>query len=289
MAINFTRLVFRKYPLASFHPKSPFMRPYLAIIVLVSSYSPIASHAGESAPRFSGNLGIGLASLQEYVGGGRARVDVASLIDVEMSTRLGTFALDQTGLSWSVVDTDAVRAGIFASYDPGRGTDSNNSSYRPGSSYLRGMGEIDATAEAGAFVGWTLGNVTTELSVRRALGGHDGTLAELSAGIPIYTGARLHLTIESSATWADTNYSRTYFGVTAEQAARSRFTAYQAGSGIQSAQLDLLASYSLTPRWSVLAMASYYSLIGDAADSPIVQKSRYPEFATFLVWNFGGR
>ena len=144
------------------------MRPSLSMMILIASASSIAIGAEERISGFSGSLGIGVASLHDYVGGGETRVQPALLGTLQQRTRFGTFALDTKGLSWTPLDTGTFRVGVLASYDAGR-TDEEpaNINYRPGSDYLRGMGDIDGAPVAGAFVGWTLGTVTADLSVRR--------------------------------------------------------------------------------------------------------------------------
>jgi MipA family protein len=266
------------------------MRPGLSMMILIASTSSIAAGAAERSSGFSGSLGVGVASMRDYLGGRETRVEPAPLVTLQMPTRFGAFALDGKGLSWTPLDTGAFRAGVLASYDAGRtDEDPANSTYRPGSDYLRGMGDIDGAPAAGGFVQWTVGTVTADLSMRRVLGsrGRNGALADLSASLLIYSTSKLQLVAKPGMTWADTRYTQTYFGVTREQAGSSRFPIYRAGAGIQSAQLDLIAIYALTAHWSVMTLASYHRLLGDAADSPIVQDRSSPQFAAFIVWTFG--
>lgn len=266
------------------------MRVSLAMIVLVAFTSRVSADTEETTSRFSGSVGIGIATLRDYEGGGKTRGLGAPLLNIKASTRFGAFALNQQGLSWTPIDTGILRTGLLATYDIGRTDDRpSDANYRPGSTYLRGMGNIDGTPELGGFIGWTFAKLAADLSVRHAVGsqGHDGTLADISLSMPVYSGTALQLVAKPSATWADAQYTQTYFGVTVAQATSSRFPIYSAGSGIKSVQLDLTASYALTARWSAIAMMSYVSLVGDAADSPIVQNSGYPQFALFVARTFG--
>ncbi|MEM6667002.1 MAG: MipA/OmpV family protein, partial [Pseudomonadota bacterium] len=70
--------------------------------------------------------------------------------------------------------------------------------------------------------------------------------------------------------FADDEYMDTYFGVSNAEAARSRFTAFDAGAGIKSAGVIADTRYQWNDNWAVTAEASWHRLVGDAADSPVV-------------------
>jgi MipA family protein len=264
------------------------IRSCFATVTVAVLLAPFSSQAAEPAFGLSGSIGAGAGLVQKYEGAGDTRTAPIIVLEVEMPTRWGTFALGDEGLSWTPLQSDQFRAGLFATYDTGR-TDDDDEDFRNGSAYLRGMGEIDETPEAGGFVSWTAGNVTTALHASHAIGskGHDGMKAQLSASLPVYSQGAFSLKAQSSLSWADEKYLQTYFGVTREQAARTRFAAYDIGSGFNAAQVGLMGTYALTPRWSVSAVASYRRLLGDAADSPIVQKTGYPEFGLMLARSWG--
>jgi outer membrane protein len=77
---------------------------------------------------------------------------------------------------------------------------------------------------------------------------------------------------------AESRFTRTYFDISALDAARSPYGiapfasngAYVAAGALASAE------YRLTRRWSLLADAGYQRLLGDAADSPIVARLGSP-------------
>ena len=267
------------------------MRVNLSVAALALLAAPLCFSEDDGASRFSGTLGLGVAAIRDYEGGGKSRTGLASLVSIEAATRLGTFALGDDGLSWTPIDGDALRAGLLVGYDPGR-TSSNRTGgdYRPGSSFLKGMGDVAGTPEAGAFIGWDFGDhAAVNLSVLHGVGdkGHGGTLVAIDATVPIHSGESLQLALQPGIAWTDADYAQTYFGVTPAQAAASGFAIYRPQAGLKSAQLDLVATYALTPRWSVMATASYHRLMGDAENSPIVQRSGYTEFGAFVAWNFG--
>ena len=80
------------------------------------------------------------------------------------------------------------------------------------------------------------------------------------------------LTVGPRASFANSEYLQTYLGVTPAEAALSKVLwAYAPGGGFKGVGLDATARYQFTPEWAVVSELIYERLIGDAADSPIVQ------------------
>lgn len=74
--------------------------------------------------------------------------------------------------------------------------------------------------------------------------------------------------------WADYN-----FGISADGAAASGFSAYDPDGGLASVGASLLATRTLSGKrtgWSVFGLVNYKHLAGDIADSPLVQDGGSP-------------
>jgi outer membrane scaffolding protein for murein synthesis (MipA/OmpV family) len=82
----------------------------------------------------------------------------------------------------------------------------------------------------------------------------------------------LTLSSDLSTTWANSGYQRGYFGVTQRQAQQTSFAAYRPGSGFKQVTLNGALNYQWTPEIAFQAGAGIYTLLGDAAKSPIVEK-----------------
>lgn len=137
---------------------------------------------------------------------------------------------------------------------------------------LRGMGDIDGAVELGAFINYSIGPWSTGLTMFRDLSdSHDGLTAKLSAGHKLPLGPKLMLRSEISATWADENYTETFFGVTAAQSRRSGMRQYQPEGGVKNAGIAIDLNYNLTENWGLTAKLGYQRMLGDAADSPLVE------------------
>ena len=63
---------------------------------------------------------------------------------------------------------------------------------------------------------------------------------------------------------------QSYFGVSGAQAARSRNRAFQAESGFADVGLEANLNYAITEHWMMFGTLGYSRLLGDAADSPLV-------------------
>lgn len=135
--------------------------------------------------------------------------------------------------------------------------------------------------EEALMVGFTFGydfanrpRETTAIEVENlydALNGNGGTITpklrlERPASDRVTLGATL------SATWASDDYMSNRFGISAEDAGRSALRRYEAGAGFKDAALNLTATYALTKSWSVIAFGGYRRMLGDAADSPVVDE-----------------
>ncbi len=105
--------------------------------------------------------------------------------------------------------------------------------------------------------------------------------AELTYRLP-----RLSLSAGPGVVWANGERMRTLFGIDTEQAARSGFPQYAAGSGASLVRFSLGAQYELTPRWSLVSRFIAARLQGDAADSPIVLNKNQESYALFVTYRF---
>jgi outer membrane protein len=139
---------------------------------------------------------------------------------------------------------------------------------------LRGMDKIDWAGEAGVFANlWVADWLRTRIEVRKGFGGHDGVLVDIGADAVARDG-RWTGSVGPRFSWADDEFTQTYFGVTPAEAVRSPLiaAAYDAKGGPRSVGVQAGANYQWTPHWGLTFDASYRRLLGDAADSPLVRQ-----------------
>lgn len=142
---------------------------------------------------------------------------------------------------------------------------------------LTGLDPVDATYELGLRVGYeTLYSSTLSSdvygAVRYAFGGADGFVGEVGADLIYQPTPVLELKAGPLATFASNDYMDSYFSVSPEESVRSglRFAPHDADGGFESVGGQVGARYEFRPDLFLTADAEYRRLVGDAADSPIV-------------------
>jgi outer membrane protein len=109
--------------------------------------------------------------------------------------------------------------------------------------------------------GWALGDVS---------GVYDGWTAGLNAYATQPVAPQVTLAAGAAFTYGSGNYMDEYFGVTPGDSLASGLPVYAPGAGMRDVRGWATAIYHLTPQWHVGAGVMYSRLVGDAADSPIV-------------------
>ena len=161
----------------------------------------------------------------------------------------------------------------------------NIQSKRKSSDYpeLFGLNDVDTTFELGAKVGYTFEFLRPWVAARYGLGGHGGVVGETGLDVIFRPSPVFEWTIGPRATFANRDYMQTYFGVTpAESALSGTLAAYSPGGGFKSFGGEFTARYEFAPQWAVRGEFIYDKLIGDAADSPIVQVGNSNQYTAKL-------
>lgn len=148
---------------------------------------------------------------------------------------------------------------------------------------LAGMNDVDAAGEVGAKLNYDQGPTRGYVAVRKGFGGHDGLVGEFGAQYRFSPADRLSLTAGAEARFSDGSFSETYFGVTPDESLASGMAAYEPGGGFYAAAINLEARYSLTENMAILGEIEYSRLLGDAADSPLVQSKSEPTVRLGIV------
>jgi len=175
----------------------------------------------------------------------------------------GTFSFNGVDdVRLRVLNRHGFEAGILGGYAFGRDEDDGD--------LLVGLGDVDGGFIAGGFVGYRLGNTRVDVSYHRIVSGDTG--AYFRAGITHTQDVSLatKLKIRTGVTYADDDYMSHYFGVPTGLGGVV-VPAFDADAGFKDVFVNLSATHALTSRWSVTGGVGYKRLIGDAADSPIVE------------------
>ena len=218
---------------------------------------------GAAADRDGGTLGLAVVAGHAYMGSDERRTRAYPAIDYRWAS--GWFAGTTNGVGYNFSRQAGVQYGVRLTADFGR--DESRSAV------LRGLGDVDARPEIGAFYNLQpTAHIFLTSSLRYGAGqGRDGLLLDLGAGLNAQVAPAWRLGAGVAATWANAAYTQSYFGVDAAQAARSGRGVYTAGAGVRDVRVSVSATYAITPRASATAALSYGRLQGDAARSPIVR------------------
>lgn len=190
--------------------------------------------------------------------------------------------IEGTSVGLNLLNYDGLAAGPLARYGGGRDEDDNNA--------LDGLGDVDGSIELGGFLKYELGIWSAALTVTQDVGGgHEGMVAEMATGVAVPLSETLSSSVEASASWADSTYMDSFFGVSRTQSAKSGHSRYAADSGFKDVGITLGLNYMISEAVGVSGLVQYTRLVGDAADSPIVEdKGSADQFFTgmFLTYRF---
>ncbi|WP_419736116.1 MipA/OmpV family protein [Pseudomonas sp. COR18] len=213
-------------------------------------------------------LGMGVAIVPRYMGADEYRHQWVPTLSLQR----GLLFIDSTrglGLQWQ--SPSGFSASAALNYDFGR-SDKNTSS-RPGSNELEGMGSV-----AGATVAdFTLAqqllpwlSVSAEAELRTA-GQKRGNRYRLGVEGIVYHNPRDTVAVDIDAHAGDGRYNQTYFGVSSLQSQRSGFSRFQADGGIYAYSMALNWQHMFDAHWSTVASlgASHYT--DQAGASPLVE------------------
>lgn len=151
---------------------------------------------------------------------------------------------------------------------------------------LEGLDEIDRTVELGLRLGYGIGPVGAYATMRRGFGGHEGVTGAVGARYRTELSPELTLWSGVEAVYGNARFNDTYFGVSEAESEASGLPPTSIGSGFNEAALTFEARYALGDATSLLGEVRYARLIGDAADSPVVQEEYQPSLRLGLVRRF---
>ena len=265
-------------------PQNHPQRHALCLCTFLLAALPLAAQAGlggQTDDKLHFELTLGsVQGTQSYFKGVLPQSRTDPLIVIDLSK--GPWFLSTTnGLGYLFVDSKEFSAGVSANYMLGR-KQSHASAYA-------GMGDVDHSISAYGVFEWRpiKDAVTVYGNVARSLRSQDGTLAQLGVtlGFPIY--GKLAGFFDYNSNWADSNYTQTYYGVTAGQSVSSGYAPYAAGGGRLSSTPSLGLYYPINANLALAGYVGRTRLFGAAADSPVVQgKPSQPVSALAVNYKF---
>jgi len=219
------------------------------------------SKSPESGKRIT--VGAGIAVVPDYEGSDD--YEAAPLLHFRMAWANGRY-LDFTGnrVKFNVMKTGDLSLGPELRVRAKRDDDVEEDA-------VAEMEEVDRAVELGGFVSYNLGSnfeVGAKL-LQDVADGHDGYLLGLNVGYKIYR-EKMVVVLTASTTYASNDYMNTYFSVNGNNVGNSSLDYYDADEGFKDVGLTCAIVYQFNERWGATGILGYTRLIGDAADSPVV-------------------
>lgn len=157
------------------------------------------------------------------------------------------------------------------------------------SSRLYGLGDVDGGVVVGGYLGYRVGAFMPFVSYHHQVSGDD-TGGVIRFGTEARTTLPRGVTVSAvvGASYSDDDYMDAYFSVTPFQSANS-FTGlgvYDAEAGIKDVYVGLTGDVPITPDWTLKLSGRYARLLGDVADSPIVESENQLFAGVGLTYRF---
>jgi outer membrane protein len=265
---------------------APLGRFLLLPALLLPSLPPALAETvgpdGTRRPDFTFDVGGGGVFKPEFEGGDAYEIDPIPAFDIRF--RDWIFLSTSRGLGLDLIqDGDqAWRAGPIVSYRRPREEDDSGA--------LRGLGDVEGTVEAGAYLEYTPFPFGGKLEVRHGFGGHRGVLVDLGVSYREKLTDELLISLGPGATWASDDYMESYFGISDLQSSRSGYAAFDADAGFKDVSFGVALSYAPVPYLALTGFANYERLLDDAAASPLVAQGGSPNQVTLgvtMTFRFG--
>jgi outer membrane scaffolding protein for murein synthesis (MipA/OmpV family) len=147
----------------------------------------------------------------------------------------------------TAVRDDDLKIGIGLTGNGGRRDYRTNGLFETGDDRLKGLGNINSALGIRGFATYRLGFIVLDGAVTKLTNHFDnnGVFANAGVSAPQKLSDRLILTPHVITTWANRNYTGTFVGVTAAQAADSAFPEFNAGTGFMNVAAGVAVAYGL--------------------------------------------
>ena len=233
-----------------------------------------AADVGEGEARLRLGLGLGVGAGPNFQGSDKYRVRPAPFV----FAGYGRVFVGFGGIGVNIYRAPGWGFGAIVSPSQGRKEDIDQR--------LAGLGDVDRTVNFGVYGVTFTRRFLTRAIVYTDVGGEgQGSFARLDFLARFRVDERTRFFAGPGLSWGSRQYAQTYFGVTAEQAARSQqqFPEFQAGAGVNNLRLTGGANYRFAPNWNLIGSLTASRLSGHSGASPIVEtRQQYGAFVSAI-------
>ena len=220
---------------------------------------------GAAPGQDGGTAGVALIATTEYRGSDQRRTLLVPVLDYQWAN--GWFAGVTNGVGYNFSKSPQWQYGVRLVLDMGRSESRSNA--------LRGLGDIDAKAEASAFANHATPGGAFYSSTLRYGSGNDGKgmVVDLGAGHGHQLAPQWRLGMGVGLTLANAEHMKAYFGITPRQSLASGYRLYDLGGGIRDVRANVAMTHLFNRHLTATLAVSASSLQSDARDSPITRQA----------------
>lgn len=218
------------------------------------------------------NVSVGLAPVYSPVFEGSDDYALSVFPDLRVRYKDDFFASVPEGMGYNIINEDGIKAGPLVKIRFGRSEEDGGSPFlvTGESRALRGLGDVSTAGEAGGFFQYTAHSLSLRTELRQGFGGHTGWLWDNSLNYNGNSGP-VRYSFGPRLSFAGQDYVNTYFGIDANQSARSGLGTYRNDGGLASYGFGASAMIPVSDTISVTAFTGYTRLADNLADSPLVR------------------
>ncbi|WP_457588814.1 MipA/OmpV family protein [Ensifer canadensis] len=229
----------------------------------------------EPAPEWGLSIGAGGLYAPEYEGSADFKVSPIPMISVTYGNWL---TVDPRGLSVTAFEKNGFSLAGRAGYEVGRDEDDSDR--------LEGLGDIGFAATVGATAAYSWEAFEIYAEIDQTIDGSEGLVGKIGVEYSGQVNDKIVVSAGVSGTLANEKHMQSYFGVTGAQSAASGLPEHKAEAGLKRADLTVSATYIADDNWFARGEAGLGVLMGDAADSPIVEREIQPSIMAIVGYKF---
>ncbi|WP_369310820.1 MipA/OmpV family protein [Providencia rettgeri] len=249
------------------------MKKIVALMISILPYSSVLAGESTFVVGAGGNIAPVYEGSKKYQFGPNLEAAYTYLSD-----DYGVFSLGIEGAAWGIGLTDNLSFVSSLGYDYGRDEKIGLLGHK--NSDLKGMGDLDGSLLVGAGLYYTLSDyefyLMSDIATKnRHYGGrHIGRAVTVELGLN--TNYKINDSWEMeynlATVWGNKAYNQAYFGVSRQQASKSKFAEYDAGSGFKDVHGSAILNYKVDSNLTLYTGIAAYYLIGDAGKSSLTEQ-----------------
>ena len=258
---------------------------YLTSGALAAALLAIPAHAQDSLFDIPGDerntfidVGAAVVSRAAYVGSEETDTDIFPYLAFEYEGRV--FANAAQGLGVNAINRDGLQVAAIGYFASGRDGEDTPFATDQSPEPLVEAFDLDSSFTAGGLVSYRFPYAQAELQAQVPVTGDvegwrlDASLATRIPPLEKLIGKGTVIAPGVRATYLDDEWTESYYGITTAQALAAGLpTGYDPDGGFNSYAIFALANLTLTESITLVGVANYTFLAGDAKDSPLTPEN----------------